>query len=129
MGGCDVSGNIPHISICRAVEAGIVPPLDPAAFWRWTAQTDRVLETAREWFEPLIEWAEEGPVGDSHVPAWGPTDRSERGSATPRRRLASANHTHPLTSSTIPMPVMDSGSRATKPAKLNARARGSDSTC
>jgi hypothetical protein len=32
------------------------------------------------------------------------------------------------TSSTIPSAVIDSGSRATNPARLNARARGSDST-
>jgi hypothetical protein len=33
------------------------------------------------------------------------------------------------TSSTIPMPVIDIGSRATKPARLNATARPSESTC
>lgn len=103
MGKCDVSGNIPHISICRAVDAGLVPPNDPAAFWRWTADTPTVLATARSWYETNIAWAEQTiGAGDERVdllaavwwnaPNAGAVPEAKAyGTADPRTRKASAD--------------------------------------
>lgn len=102
-GGCDVSGNLPHISICRAVEAILVPPNDKPAFWRWTARTEQVLDTAREWYVTNIAWAEQ-PLGAAdpqvdllaaclwNAPNAGAVPEAKQyGSADPRTRTAAAD--------------------------------------
>jgi hypothetical protein len=99
---CDVSGNLPHISICRAVEAGLVPAGSLTAFWAWMADTPVVLDTAREWFETQIRWAE-GTLGRNdprvellaacwwNAPNAGAVDEARRyGEADRRTREASA---------------------------------------
>jgi hypothetical protein len=103
-GGCDVSGNIPHISICRAVGDGLVPPSDKPAFWEWTANTEVVLDTAREWFQTLIAWAEQtlGPTDPDvnllaccwwNAPAAGAVPEARQyGMADPRTRHLSADY-------------------------------------
>jgi hypothetical protein len=102
-GGCDVSGNLPHVSICRAVEAKLVPAGDKAAFWAWTARTEQVLDTAREWYVTNIAWAEQ-PLGADdpqvdllaaclwNAPNAGAVPEAKQyGSADPRTRKAAAD--------------------------------------
>jgi hypothetical protein len=103
-GGCDCSGNLPHISICRAVGDGLVPPNDKPAFWAWTADTPVVLDTAMTWFQSLIGWAEQ-TLGARHpdvnllaccwwnAPAAGAIPEAKQyGMADPRTRQASAEY-------------------------------------
>jgi hypothetical protein len=98
-----VSGNLPHVSICRAVEAKLVPAGDKAAFWAWTARTEQVLDTAREWYVTNIAWAEQ-PLGADdpqvdllaaclwNAPNAGAVPEAKQyGSADPRTRKAAAD--------------------------------------